>query len=220
MVTSFEKARFNMIQQQIRPWDVADQRVLNAMGEIPRERFVPDVYRGLAYADIEVPIGVDGAQSMLAPKVVGRMLQALGVREDDRVLEIGTGTGYVTACLARLARSVISLESESDLADQAKATLGALSVGGVDVRVADALADAIEGGPFDAIAVTGSMPDDTPLGALQVQLAPGGRLFAIVGEAPAMEALLVTRIGAGPFKRPGAGALRLLIRGDPPACAI
>jgi protein-L-isoaspartate(D-aspartate) O-methyltransferase len=202
MDTSIEQARFNMIQQQIRPWNLHDDRVLEVMDAVPRERFVPDAYRSLAYADIEIPIGA-GGQAMLSPKVVGRMLQALDIKGEDRILEIGTGTGYVTACLARLGRQVVSLEIDPELAAQALETLGALEVRRLDLRVGDALAGPVEGNPFDVIAVTGSLPDDEALSALQAQLALGGRLFAILGEEPVMEAVLVTRIAANGFSRKG-----------------
>ena len=112
MDTSIDRARFNMIQQQIRPWDVVDDRVLSVMAEIPREQFVPDSYRSLAYADIEIPIG-DG-QTMLAPKLVARMLQALDVQPVDKILEIGTGTGYPTACLSHLGGRVFSMEIHAE----------------------------------------------------------------------------------------------------------
>ena len=201
MDTSFDNARFNMIQQQIRPWDVVDQRVLNAMADLPREQFVPDAYNSLAYADIEIPIGDGAGQSMLAPKVVARMLQAANIQDDDRILEVGTGTGYATACLARLGGTVISLEIDAGLAGQAQAVLTSLGLRGVEVRIADAMAGPIEGGPFDVIVLTGSMPEDEPLAALQEQLASGGRLFAFVGGEPAMEAVLVTRVAANEFRR-------------------
>lgn len=200
MDTSAEKARFNMIQQ-IRPWNVSDDRVLDVMAEIPRERFVPDAYRGLAYADIEIPIGT--GQAMLAPKVVGRMLHALGIQPRDRILEIGTGTGYVTACLARLGGRVVSIEIHPELAKGAQATLQALGVSRLEVRVGDALAGPVEDRPFDVIAVTGSLPTDECLVGLQGQLALNGRLFAIVGEPPVMEALLVTRLARSEFRRQG-----------------
>lgn len=199
MENSTEKARFNMIQQQIRPWDVIDDRVLTVMAEIPRERFVPDAYRSLAYADIEIPI--DEGQSMLSPKLVGRMLQALEVQADDRVLQIGTGTGYVTACLARLGRRVVSLEIHGALADQARANLEALNLRRQEVREADGLAGPVEGNPFDVIAVTGSLPDEEALPALQDQLALGGRLFVVVGTGVVMEALLITRTASNGFRR-------------------
>jgi protein-L-isoaspartate(D-aspartate) O-methyltransferase len=202
MDKSFETARSNMIQQQIRPWAVLDERVLQAMSEIHRELFVPDAYKSLAYADIEVPIGDAVGQSMLAPKVVGRMLQALDLQGNERILEIGAGTGYVTACLARLGARVVSLEIDPELAQQAQANLQPLDLyQQVEVRVGDALAGTVEGAPFDAIAVTGSIPDDDALAGLQEQLAVDGRLFVVIGEAPVMKAVLVTRIGSDAFRR-------------------
>jgi protein-L-isoaspartate(D-aspartate) O-methyltransferase len=153
METAAERARFNMIQQQIRPWDVLDDRVLDVMAEVRREAFVPDAYQGLAYADIEIPIGQ--ATCMLAPRVVGRMLQALDVQPGDRVLEIGTGTGYVTACLGRLGGQVISVEVDADLASEARSRLADLGLDSIQVQPGDALAGPVEGGPFDVIAVTG-----------------------------------------------------------------
>jgi len=199
MDTSTARARFNMIQQQIRPWKVADDRTLSVMAEIPREPFVPDAYRSLAYADIEIPIGE--GQTMLAPKVVARMLQALDVRPVDKILEIGTGTGYPTACLSRLGGRVASIEIHAPLAERARTVLEAMKLERLAVQVGDGLAGPVEGGPFDVIALTGSLPDDEALAALQKQLAPDGRLFAIVGEDPVMEALLVTRVEGGGFRR-------------------
>jgi protein-L-isoaspartate(D-aspartate) O-methyltransferase len=202
MNNSVERARFNMIQQQVRPWNVLDDRVLEAMTTVPRERFVPDAYRSLAFADIEIPIGADG-QTMLAPKVVGRLLQALAIQEGERVLEIGTGTGYVSACLADLGARVVSLEIDAKLAARARTVLDALQTRTVDVRVGDAMAGPVEDGPFDAIAVTGSLPEEGALAALQEQLNVGGRLFAIIGEAPVMEAVLVTRVAEKGYVRKG-----------------
>ena len=190
MDTSLETARFNMIQQQIRPWGVTDERVLATLAAIPREHFVPDAYRGLAHADIEVPLGQ--GQVMLAPKVVAHLLQALSIGPDDRILEIGAGSGYVTACLNALGGAVISLEIEPELAALAKAHLGEIDPRRLEIRVADGLAGHIDGGPFDVIAVTGSLPDASALEGLEAQLALHGRLFAIVGEEPAMAATLVT----------------------------
>jgi len=199
MDTSIDRSRFNMIQQQIRPWNVADDQVLSVMADVPRERFVPDAYRSVAHADIEIPLG-DG-QTMLAPKVVGRMLQALTVQADDKILEIGTGSGYVAACLSRLGGRVISMEIHEGLAAQARETLQAMMLQRLEVRVGDGLAGSMDGQPFDVIALTGSLPNDEPLAALQEQLAPGGRLFAVVGEEPVMEALLVTRVSGSDFRR-------------------
>jgi protein-L-isoaspartate(D-aspartate) O-methyltransferase len=192
MDTSIDRARFNMIQQQIRPWNITDERVLSVIAEVPRELFVPDAYRGLAYADIEIPIAE--GQAMLAPKLVAHMLQALEIRDGDKVLEIGTGTGYITACLARLGGRVSSMEIHASLAEQARETLAALEAGQIEVRVGNGLEMPMDAQPFDAIAVTGSLPDSEVLQVLREQLTPGGRLFAVVGEDPVMEAMLITRL--------------------------
>lgn len=199
MDTSIDRARLNMIQQQIRPWNVVDERVLSVMEEIPRELFVPEAYRNLAYADVEIPIG-DG-QSMLAPKLVAHMLQALDVQADDKILEIGTGTGYATACLSRLGGRVVSLEIHAGLAEQAQAALDDMKLRRLEVRVGDGLAGFVQGKPFDVIAVTGSLPDEEALPTLQAQLAPAGRLFVVVGQDPVMEALLITRLSGDDFSR-------------------
>jgi len=199
MNSTFDQARFNMISQQIRPWEVLDDRVLTVMTEIRRELFVPDAYHGLAYADVDIPIG--DSDSMLAPKLVGRMLQALAVQEADKVLEIGTGTGYVTACLARLGGRVLSIEIDAALADAARERLSAMQLRRVEVVTGDAMSGAVDGGPFDVIAVTGSLPDGEALPMLRQQLAPGGRVFAIIGEPPLMEAWLETRVSSGDIRR-------------------
>lgn len=193
MQATMERARFNMIEQQVRPWEVLDERVLEVMRKLPREAFVPDAYKGLAYADVDIPLGSDTA--MLAPKMVGRMLQALNPQPHETVLEIGTGTGYVTACLAQLAEHVFSLEIDPALAEGARDRLAAMRLTNTEVHTGDAFSRHIGGGPFEAIALTGSIPTEEPLAALQHLLADGGRLFAVVGEAPIMEALLITRIG-------------------------
>ncbi len=189
MDTSLDTARFNMVQQQIRPWDVNDHRVLETLAAIPRERFVPAAYRGLAYADIEIPLGQ--GQTMLAPKIVARLLQALSIAPDDRILEIGTGSGYLTACLSHLGDAVISLEIDPDLAALARQNLAEVDPRRLEIREGDGLAGHIDGGPFDVIAVTGSLPDASALEGLEAQLAPHGRLFAIVGLEPAMQGTLV-----------------------------
>jgi protein-L-isoaspartate(D-aspartate) O-methyltransferase len=160
---------------------------------------VPDAYQGLAYADIEIPIGRN--TSMLAPKVVGRMLQALDVRPDDKVLEIGTGTGYTTACLARLGGRVVGIEIDPELAAAARERTGAMGLSRVEVLTGDAMAGPVEGGPFDVIAVTGSLPDETALSMLRKQLARGGRLFAVVGGEPLMRAVLETLLPSGDVRR-------------------
>ena len=193
MQPTMDRARFNMIEQQVRPWDVLDERVLAVMHQLPREAFVPDGYRGLAYADIEIPL-TDSA-SMLAPKLVGRLLQALSVQPEETLLEIGTGTGYVTACLAHLGEQVFSVEIDPALAEGARQRLGAMGLSNTEVHTADVFAGRIDGGPFEAIAVTGSVPTTEPLASLEQLLCDGGRLFIVIGESPLMEAWLITRIG-------------------------
>ncbi|MFD2111213.1 protein-L-isoaspartate O-methyltransferase family protein [Thiorhodococcus fuscus] len=199
MEESIELARFNMIQQQIRPWGVLDDRALEAMTEIPREPFVPDAYLGLAYSDIEIPIG--SAASMLAPRIVGHLLQALAVKPGDKVLEIGTGSGYVSACLSWLGARVFSLEIDATLAAEARERLAALKFERIEIREADGLAGPVADGPFEAIAVTGSMPTDASLDMLKDQLAIGGRLFCVIGEDPLMHAILITRLSKRDFRR-------------------
>jgi protein-L-isoaspartate(D-aspartate) O-methyltransferase len=195
MEISTDTARFNMIQQQVRPWDVFDEQVLETMQGVPRELFVPDAYRGLAYADVAIPIG--GGQQMLEPRIVGRLLQALRLTPADKVLQIGAGTGYVTACIARLGGSVICLELQNDLTERARANLAALAIANADIRTGDGLSTPPSDGPFDAIALTGSLPTTDGLDTLTAQLKLGGRLFAVVGEDPVMEALLIERLGEG-----------------------
>ena len=199
MDNSSDLARFNMIHQQIRPWGVLDDRVLEVMGTIERERFVPDAYRALAYADIEIPN--NNGTFMLAPKVVGHLLQALAIQPGERVLEIGTGSGYVAACLSRLGARVISLEIDPMQASEASERLEALGFKRIEVREGDGLADPVSGGPFDAIAVKGSMPTEDALPRLREQLTVGGRLFCILGTAPAMECVRVTRVGRNDYRR-------------------
>jgi protein-L-isoaspartate(D-aspartate) O-methyltransferase len=182
-----EAARAQMLGQQIRAWEVLDDRVLHALEQTPRERFVPEDYRDLAFADTEIPIG--HGQAMLAPKIEGRLLQALQIEPIDDVLEVGTGTGFFTACLARLARRVQSVDIFPDFVDSARAKLAAEGRVNVEIQSADALQLELPG-RFDAIAVTASVPvlDDTFVRMLK----PRGRLFVVVGRAPIMEARLLT----------------------------
>jgi protein-L-isoaspartate(D-aspartate) O-methyltransferase len=185
-----EQARFNMIEQQVRPWDVLDQRVLDVMSATPREDFVPEKYRSLAFADTNIPLGHD--QVMMAPKTEGRLLQVLDVQADDSVLEIGTGSGYLTACLSRLGNHVTSVEIFPEFREAAAAKLAAHGYRNVTLKDADAANGIGSDTRYDVIAVTGSLP------LLQRQfhdnLALGGRLFVITGMPPVMEALLITRI--------------------------
>ena len=176
-----------MLGQQIRAWDVLDDRVLGILKETPRERFVPTDYRELAFADAQIPLA--HSQSMLAPKIEGRLLQALQAGPMDQVLEIGTGTGYLTACLARLAQHVTSVDIFVDFIEASRAPLRELHVANVDLVVADALTLSMPG-RFDVIAVTGSTPELDE--HFIKMLRPRGRLFIVVGREPIMEACLVT----------------------------
>jgi protein-L-isoaspartate(D-aspartate) O-methyltransferase len=184
-----EFARGQMITQQVRAWDVFDDRVLEAMRLVRRELFVPARYRELAFADAEIPLA--HGQHMLPPKVIGRMLQALDVRSGARVLEVGTGSGYLSACLAQLGASVRSLEIHADLAANARASLERAQVRSVEVGAGDAFRETL-GENYSHVVLTGSLPHyDT---RFERALAAGGRLFVVVGEAPLMEARLVTRV--------------------------
>jgi protein-L-isoaspartate(D-aspartate) O-methyltransferase len=183
-------AREQMIEQQVRAWDVLDERVLAIFRKIPRDHFAPAEQRYKAYMDLEIPL--PKGQHMLRPSVAGRLLQALELTGTERVLEVGAGSGFITACLAAVSAHVESIEVFPELAELAKSNLATLSIGNTQVVTADALATAT--GPakrYGAIAVTGSMPiaDDR----FQRQLEIGGRLFIIVGEAPVMTARLIRR---------------------------
>lgn len=193
---NIEQARFNMLQQQIRPWDVVDDRVIGVMQEIPREHFVPNNYQQLAFSDTEIPLGHD--QYMMEPKIEARMLQALAIKSSDRILEIGTGSGFVTACLASLGAKVVSVDIHSDFVESAREKLAALSISNVDLHTADAVQDAIPGSPFDVIAITASLPEPTDRFAHMLE--PGGRLFSIVGDGEMMDVQLVTRVNGGNWK--------------------
>ncbi len=188
-----EQARFNMVEQQIRPWEVLDQTVLKTLSTVPREAFVPEAYRSLAFADMEIPLG-QGAQ-MMKPVIEGRMLQALAVRPTDKIFEIGSGSGFITACLAALGEQVTSVEIQPELAQQASAKLAAQGITNASVKTGDGLATASAYGHFDVIAVTGSVPQAATIDPLREQLNLGGRLFAIIGEGFLMEACLITRTG-------------------------
>ena len=193
---NFEQARFNMIEQQIRPWNVLDAAVLDLLSVVRREDFVPAAHRSLAFADLELPLRGDGAdgQCMLAPKVEARMLQDLAVQKHEKVLEIGTGSGYMAALLAQRAQRVISLEIVPELAATARANLARAGIANVDVREADGARGVPVEGPFDVIVLSGSVAE-VPHKLLE-QLKTGGRLMAIVGEAPVMRATLITRTSA------------------------
>jgi len=194
----YAEARFNMIQQQVRPWNVLDDRALEAMGAVAREAFVPDAYQALAYADIEVPIAP--GRALLAPKVVGRLLQALALAPNDKVLEIASGTGYLTAVLSHFGNRVVGVETDPELAAVARLALAKLGRTRVEILELDPLTGPVPGAPFNVIAVNGSLPSDEPLKLLEDQLSLNGRLFCIIGLGPVMEARLVTRVGAREFR--------------------
>jgi protein-L-isoaspartate(D-aspartate) O-methyltransferase len=182
-------ARRQMVDQQIRTWEVLDPGVLDVLSAVPREAFVPAAYRELAFADAPIPIGF--GQSMLAPLLQGRILQTLGVGASDSVLEVGTGTGYLSACLGLLGRSVHSIDIQAEFTAAAAVNLGAVPQARVHVETRDVFNGASLG-EYDAIAVTGSLPVyDT---RFEKALRIGGRLFAVIGVAPVMDAVLVRRV--------------------------
>ncbi|WP_296279283.1 protein-L-isoaspartate O-methyltransferase [Pseudoxanthomonas sp.] len=194
MTIDYTQARENMVEQQVRPWDVLDARVLETLAALPRESFVADAHRALAYADLELPLG--HGQAMAKPVIEGRTLQALKPQADEDVLEIGTGSGYLTACLAHLARDVVSLEIHPDLADAARARLETAGLGSnVRIETADALAWDTDR-RFDVVCVTGAVAT-VPARFLQ-WLRPGGRLFVVQGVSPVMEAVLHVNDVNGP----------------------
>ncbi|WP_373740473.1 protein-L-isoaspartate O-methyltransferase [Neisseria sp.] len=187
----FEKARFNMVEQQIRPWDVLDFDLLDVLEEIPRERFVPAQLQGLAYADKALPLPNGG--EMLEPKTVARLVQGLALKKTDKVLEIGTGSGYATAVLAKLAGSVVTVDTDAAQLAAAKTVLTGLGLLNVNYENHDGLTEITEGAPFDAIYVGGgvaAVPD-----TLKKQLKDGGRMVVIAGGQPVQRALLLTRNG-------------------------
>ena len=188
-------ARLQMVNQQVRGWNVYDDRVLDMLKELPREDFVPAGFEALAFADAEIPLG--HGQRMMTPTIEGRLLQALSLQGGETVLEVGTGSGFMTACLARLAAHVTSVEIFSDLVATARHRLDAAGIDNVDVMQMDAMQE-LPQGHFDAIAVTGSIQRFDP--RFVEALADQGRLFVIVGDSPAMEAKLIERIGEHDWK--------------------
>lgn len=191
----FDKARYNMVEQQVRTWDVLDNRVLEVISEVPREVFAPDAYKKLAYADTSIPLGqYKGTNcAMLHPILDGRLIQSLNITGDDIVLEIGTGSGYLTACLAKLARHVDSVDINPEMTALAEKNLAAFGFKNINLSTGDAAKGWDQKPSYDVIAITGSMPKIPE--AHKHALKEGGRLFVVTGEAPAMTAFLVTRIG-------------------------
>jgi len=189
-------ARFNMIEQQIRTWEVLDPKVLQLLNDVPRENFVPDAYQGLAFADIEIPIGF--GQNMLSPKLEGRILQALNVQKTHQVLHIGTGSGYFAALLAHQAHHVTSLEINAELSATAAYKLSQNNIHNVTLELADGIAGMPSKQPFDTIVFTGSSPVE-PTGVRQ-QLKIGGVMFIVLGQTPVMQATLIQRVSDTAFK--------------------
>lgn len=192
-----EQARFNMIEQQIRPWDVLDGSVLHLLSAVRREDFVPAEHQSLAFTDMDIPLG--GGRSLLPPRVEARLVQDLQLSKRDTVLQIGAATGFVTALLAHKAQRVIALESQPALAAQARANLRKAGVFNAEVVEADGHTGLAAQGPFDAILLLGSVADVPSV--LFEQLRDGGRLLAIVGQQPMMRATLYTRVAAGQIRR-------------------
>ena len=191
----FEKARFNMVEQQVRPWDVLDQSVLDLLWVVKREDFVPPEYRAIAFSDMEIPLRVDGidtGETMWAPKLEARVLQELAIKQHENVLEIGTGSGYLSALLAHKANHVVSVEIDSRLQSFGAANLARAGVHNVRLDAGDGSRGWAGKAPYDVIVVTGSLPVLPP--SIRSQLKLGGRLAAVVGEDPVMSAEIVTRL--------------------------
>jgi len=194
----FEQARFNMVEQQIRPWEVLDPSVLDLLSEVRREDFVPSQYRNFAFTDMEIPLG--HGECMLSPKLEARLIQEAGLRATDRVLEVGTGSGYMAALMAKLAQQVHTVEIVPELSTQAKAKFSAHGILNIVAEVGDAAIGWNAHAPYDAIIVTCSLPKLPP--AFEQTLAPGGRLIVILGDPPIMTVYRVQRSGGG-YSREG-----------------
>lgn len=197
MDINIETARDNMIKRQLRTWDVLDEAVLEVFASVSREHFVPERYRNLAFADLEVPLECD--QVMMPPKLEGRMLQALNLQPTDQILEIGTGSGFITACLAHLGGHVESVEYYPELSDQAKQRLADRRINNINLQIGDGSKGWNPQTHYDVIAVTGSVPEYDS--CFETGLNIGGRLFVIVGMPPVMEAMRVLRVGEHDFVR-------------------
>ncbi|KQY17015.1 MULTISPECIES: protein-L-isoaspartate O-methyltransferase family protein [Massilia] len=188
---NIEQARFNMIEQQIRPWNVLDQDVLDLLHVVKREQFVPAAYQNLAFADVEIPL--PGGDAMLAPKFEARILQETGVKKHETVLEIGTGSGYMAALLAHRAAKVTTVEINPETAELAKKNLANAGVHNVTVEVGNGAQGWEKGAPYDVIVISGAL--EVLPEAILKQVKVGGRIAAIVGQAPVMEAAIITRTG-------------------------
>ena len=196
MSMNFEDARHNMVEQQVRPWEVLDSSVLNLMETLQREDFVPVRYRKLAFADLAIPL--DHGQVMMKPVVEGRMLQSLAIQPDETVLEIGTGSGWITACLASLAKRVVSVEFYEDMSATAARNLESKGIGNVELEVGDVMHGWQPEQAHDILVVTGSVAEIPE--QFRGWVNPGGRMFVVRGESPAMEAMLCARLGVSEWR--------------------
>ena len=194
---NIEQARFNMIEQQIRPWNVLDQDVLDLLHVVKREQFVPAAYQNLAFADVEIPL--PGGEAMLAPKFEARILQETGVKKHETVLEIGTGSGYMAALLAHRAAKVTTVEINPDNAELAKKNLANAGIHNVTVETGNGAKGWDKGAPYDVIVISGAL--EVLPEAILKQVKVGGRVAAIVGQAPVMEASIITRTGDNAYSK-------------------
>lgn len=194
---NFEQARYNMIKQQFRPWHVRDQRTIELVAEIHREDFIPEPYRELALADTSIPL--QHGQVTMAPKIEARMVQSLEIQSRDKILEIGTGCGYVTALLARLGGTVESVDLYPEFADLARPRFARYGLDNIRLHTGDGIRGWPDQAPYDVIAVTGSVP--VLERHFQEQLTTNGRLFVVVGKGPAMEVTLIRRLGEQDWSR-------------------
>jgi len=195
----FERARFNMVEQQIRPWEVLDQQVLDLLFRVRREEYVPERHRQLAFADLEIPLG--HGEKMLSPKIEARLLQELALGAEDRILEVGTGSGYMSALLASLGGHVYSVDIVPEFVAAAADRLKAHGINNVTLEPGDAARGWNKHGPYDAIVLTGSVPVLPE--SFRASLKPGGRLVAVVGQPPVMEAQIITCVAPGAYQTAG-----------------
>ncbi len=192
MSMNLELARDNMVENQIRTWEVLDPRVLDVLGRLRREEFVPTRYRDMAFVDVQLPLG--HGEVMLKPVIEGRILQAIAIESGQRVLEIGTGSGFLAACMAELGGDITTVEQHADLASNARANLDQAGISSVRIEIAEAIKEYQPGATFDCVVLTGAvfaLPE-----RIKTWVKPGGRLFVVSGESPAMQALLHTRVDA------------------------
>lgn len=214
MAMNLEQARQNMVENQVRPWEVLDARVLDVLGRLHRDQFVAPAHRALAYADVGLPIG--HGEVMMKPVLEGRVLQALELQSEEQVLEIGTGSGYLTACLASLAGHVTSVDIHADFAATAGQRLAQAGIGNVKLETGEAINTWQPAGQFDAVVITGAVYEIPQrfLGWLK----PGGRLLAVRGESPAQQMVLLTHEGEGRYREENIleTDLPYLIHAEPP----